>query len=309
MAEVHAPASRSRRVPGRYVAAWLVVALSLLACVPAREVMSTGSWYGLSAFALFASSKVAMLLRLDRPAWRRLRWGRLFAFLFWVGLKVEPFLDDGNPGRPPRRSLWLTGLVNLTAGGVLLWGVPHLLPDDTSLRTRLVLGLIGYALWMLFGIGDLWAAVYRACGVPVEKQFNDPPAAESLADFWGNRWNRIYSDFARDLLVRPLAPVLGAGIASLCVFLFAGTMHEWAWSLPAGGGYGGPMLYFLIQWLGVRLEGTHGGRRRLRGTTLGRIWSWVVVLAPSPLLLHGPMLEGFVLHSLLALKLPGLTPV
>jgi Membrane bound O-acyl transferase family len=301
-----APASR-RRIPGRYLAAWAVIFLGMLACVPARDHLSLGNFYLLCGFTLFSTSKAATLIRLDRNSRKRLSWKRLLAYFFWCGLKVEPFLKDGNAGRPPRHSLWLTGLMNLTIGGVFLWVVPHLLPEETPQRLRLILGMVGYAYWIIFGTMDLWAAVYRLCGIAVEKQFDNPARAESLADFWGQRWNRIFSDFARDLFFRPLSGPVGAGIASFCVFLFAGVLHEWAWSYPARGGYGGPMLFFLIQWFALRLEGTRKGRALLRGTVLGRVWTWLVVLGPSPLLLHGPMLDNVALENLRSMHVPGLT--
>ena len=294
------------RLPLRLILAWLLVAAGMLACLPAGTVLSVVQWYYVAGVALYSTSKTTMLMLLTREEWSRLSWGRLLAYLFWWGMKVEPFLRSGEPGRPPRHPLWLTGIINLAFAAGLLWGVPHLLPDETPLTLRLVIGLVGYAMWFLFGLADLWTALYRLCGIPVEKLFDNPPAAVSLSDFWGHRWNRIFSDFVRKLFFRPLAPVLGVVGASLVVFLFAGVVHEWAWSFPPGAGYGGPMAFFFIQWLGLTIENSRRGGRLLRGTLLGRLWTWLIVLAPSPLLLHGPMLHHVVLENLRSINVPGL---
>jgi hypothetical protein len=298
--------SARSRLPFRLILAWFLVAAAMLSSLPAGNVLSVLTWYYVSAVALYSASKIAMLLQLRQEQWSRLTGLRLMAYWFWWGMKVEPFLPGAEPGRPPRQSLWLTGAVNLAFAAALLWGVPMLLPDDTPLTLRLVIGLVGYALWFLFGLADLWTALFRLCGFPVEKLFDNPPGAVSLADFWSNRWNRIFSDFIRKLLFRPLSPLVGVVGASLVVFLFAGVLHEWAWSFPSGAGYGGPMAFFLIQWLGLTVEGSRRGRRLLRGTVLGRIWAWVIVLAPAPLLLHGPMLHHVVLDYLRSMNVPGL---
>jgi alginate O-acetyltransferase complex protein AlgI len=294
------------RLPLRLILAWCLVAAAMLACLPAGSVLSIVQWYYLAAVALYSASKIAMLLLLSPEERSRLSGVRLMAYWFWWGMKIEPFLRGGQPGRTPPWPLWLTGIINLAVAAILLWGVPRLLPQDTPLTLRLVIGLAGYALLFLFGLGDLWAALFWAGGIPVEKLFDNPVAAASLADFWSHRWNRIFSDFARTLFFWPLAPRLGVVSASLVVFLFAGALHEWAWSFPSRGGYGGPMAYFLIQWLGLTIEGNRRGRRLLRGTTLGHIWTWVVVLAPSPLLLHEYMLHRVVLDTLRPMGVPGL---
>ena len=107
----------------------------------------------------------------------------------------------------------------------------------------------------------LVGALYRHFGIPVEKLWENPPAATSLADFWGNRWNRIFSGFGRDLLFLPLARVVGVRVASFAVFVFSSLIHEWAWSMSVRGGYGGPALYFLLQGLLVQVESNALGRR------------------------------------------------
>src|SRR3954453_4582600 len=114
--------------------------------------------------------------------------------------------------------------------------------------------MAGFSCVVHFGLFDLMAAAWRRAGVPVEKLFVCPLAARSLADFWGNRWNRAFSGFSRDLLFLPTARRFGGRLATLAVFCFSGLVHELVISLLAGGGYGGPMLYFLPQGVLVLAE-------------------------------------------------------
>jgi alginate O-acetyltransferase complex protein AlgI len=153
-----------------------------------------------------------------------------------------------------------------------------------------------------FGAFDLLAAGWRRAGVPVEKLFVCPVAARSVADFWSNRWNRAFSAFARDLLFVPAAWRLGTVGATLVVFGFSGLAHELVISVPAGGGYGGPMLYFLLQGMVVLLENRRLFRARVRQRRFGaRLWTAAVVLAPLPLLFPLAFLQNVVLPLMAAL--------
>ena len=298
--------SRSR-LSFRLMLAWLLVAGGMLVLLPVRGQVSTMTWYYLAALALYLPSKTSMLLLLTGEEWRRLSWLRLLAYLLWWGMDLQPFLQDGEPASPPRVSLWLTASMNLVIGSLILWGVPRLLPEAFPLMLRLLIGMAGYVWLIVFGVGDLWTALYRLCGIPVEKLFVNPPAAVSLGDFWGRRWNRIFSYFARRLFFRPLTPSLGTVGASFVVFLYAGLLHEWAWSFPVYAGYGGPLAYFLIQWLGLMIEDSGPGRRLLRGKVLGRVWTWLIVVGPMPLLFHEAFFRVLVLDQLRAINIPGLS--
>jgi hypothetical protein len=291
----------------RLLGGWALILVGMAGCLMLRDRFDSGSWTLLCAGTLFATAKAATLGRLDGPMRRRLSGRGLLAYLGWPGLRPQPFLRDAAPTPEPRPPLAVTSLVNLTAGAALLWLVPLLLPTSTSALVRIGVGIAGFCLVLLFGVMDGWAALLRRGGVPVEKLWRNPPAASSLADFWGSRWNRIFSGFARDMIFLPLGRVAGARLASLAVFLFAGLLHEWAWSAAARGGYGGPTLYFVLQGLLVQAESTAAGRRLLRRhAAVGRLWTWLAVLIPLPLALHQPYLRGFVVPHLVALGVRGL---
>lgn len=271
-----------------------------------RSQMEAASWSLLSSFLFFWTSKAATLLRLPRTVLCRFTTGRLIGYLFWPGMQPGPFLQPTASGTGAS-SLWQTAAVNLFTGVGLLWVLPQMFPADTPLSVRVWVGMIGYTLFLLFGVFDMTAAIYRLCGVPVEKLWHNPVAATSLADFWGHRWNRIFSGFARDMILTPLARRIGPRPAGLLVFAFSGLLHEYAWSVSVQGGYGGPLLYFLVQWLGFQVESTRRGRRLFRRSSLiGRLWTWAIVLLPAPLLLHTDFLMGHILPLLIDLGVSGL---
>jgi len=272
-----------------------------------RDRLELLTWCQVATWLFFGTSKAATLLRLGRITLREWTAGRLLGYLLWPGMQPRPFLRPAVAARGIS-SLWATGAINLLTGSWLLWVVPHLFPTETPLLGRVCVGIVGYAFFMLFGIFDLVAALYRQCGVPVEKLWDNPLAATSLADFWGNRWNRIFSGFARDMLVAPLARRISPRRLGLVVFLFSGLLHEYAWSFPVNGGYGGPLSYFLVQWLGFQVESSRRGRKLFRGrpSLLGRLWTWMVVLLPLPLLLPPTFLGRVILPLLMNLGVPGL---
>jgi alginate O-acetyltransferase complex protein AlgI len=246
--------------------------------------------------------KLLMLLRLGAGR-KRLTAPRLLGFLFlWPGTRPEPFLHPAPEPVMGWCCLLLTGLFHVATGCLVLWlGVP-LLAGSWPAWAVAWLGMAGLSLVAHFGLFDLVAAAWRAAGVPAERLFETPVGATSLADFWGNRWNRAFSGFARELILRPLARRVGPRAAGLAVFLVSGLVHELVITVPAGGGYGGPTLYFLIQGLLARAEAAGPIRSVLRRRpALGRLWTLLAVLGPAPLLFPPPFLHNVVLPFLAAL--------
>jgi alginate O-acetyltransferase complex protein AlgI len=170
---------------------------------------------------------------------------------------------------------------------------------------RIVSGLIGGALLVLFVRFDVAVMIFRALGFGVERFWNCPIASTSLAEFWGVRWNRIVSGWLREVIFQPLARRAGATVAMLAVFFYSGLFHE-TFSFIAEGGYGLPMLYFLIQGAGVWVEGRRGFRRLLlRRPWLGRTWTFAVVVGPAALMINPWVVESIVMPLLREWKVPG----
>lgn len=201
---------------------------------------------------------------------RRLAFGRALGYwTLWPGMDSKPFAETV-PGTGPGLLLW--GLLKMAAGGALFLlrtGAPAI----DVLRV-----LAGIGLLVHFGVCDVLAGFWRMRVVAVDRLFVSPLTARSLGEFWGRRWNLAFHTVAKDYVFRPAArrwgPAAGVGLT----FVFSGLLHELLLSVPAGGGYGFPLAYFVLQGLLVLAE-------RRWGIT-GRVWTLAWVLAPSPLLFH-----------------------
>ena len=92
----------------------------------------------------------------------------------------------------------------------------------------------------------------------------------------------------------------------LAVFLYSGLYHE-CFSFMANSGYGGPALYFALQYVGVAIENTRRMRGLLRGRIwLARTWTFAVVVSPLGLFLHASLVNEFLVPMLVAGGVPGL---
>jgi alginate O-acetyltransferase complex protein AlgI len=254
----------------------------------------------LAVVLLLLSLKVVTLTRLRCTTGRRLSFGRVLGYLFfWPGMRPQPFLVPRAAPTTDQRCLWIHGALYVGLGAVLLWIAPRYLSPEAPLWLRAWSGMAGLGFFIHFGLCDLLTAAWRDCGVPVERLFDRPALATSLADFWGNRWNRAFSGLARDLILRPLARGAGPRWVALAVFAFSGLAHELAISVSACGGYGGPLLYFTLQGLLLQAEKRFVTRSAVRRwAALGRLWTLAVVLGPLPLLFHLPFLERVVIPFL-----------
>jgi alginate O-acetyltransferase complex protein AlgI len=194
--------------------------------------------------------------------------------VFWPGMDPRPFEAER---RPARANLAPTALLKMALGASLLF-------VEAPLLIRSWLIILGSLLILHMGAFDLLTHFWRRVGVDVERICPDPWLSKSLSEFWGARWNMAFHAFVRDRIYRPL----GRGPAAVAVvFVFSGIMHELVISLPAGGGWGLPTLYFAIHGVLVLLE-RRGWLRTNRITTL------VFVLLPAPLLFHAPFLEAVI---------------
>lgn len=198
-----------------------------------------------------------------------------FAFWAWPGMDAEAF--EVGQGPSPQESRFSTarrGLLCLLTGIGLIWGVgPHL----ENLIALGWCGMVAMLLVLHFGVFDILAYAFNRAGIPVRPIMNAPWRAKTLAEFWGVRWNRAFSGVTRVALFRPLVRRVGAVPGTLAGFAFSGLAHELVITVPAGGGYGLPTLYFMVQGMGVFVE------RRWKGekSFTSRLFLSAVILLPA----------------------------
>jgi hypothetical protein len=139
--------------------------------------------------------------------------------------------------------------------------------------------------------GPLAQVLYSLLGKLVPEHHRTPLASKSISDFWGVRWNTWLSDWFRDSILKPLRKT--PAIAVLTVFVFSGVWHELILNIPAkllfGFNYIGSMLlYFLVQWAGLMIEKQY---LRKIGPFGKRLFAWLIIVGPVPLILNEPTLR------------------
>ena len=295
-------ARRSMPAPVRWWQGWgpLLLAPWLV------PLLAPGDWprwaiMWLLAFTIFSGCKWLTWRRTPvrgQPMWRHL--GYLF---LWPGLDALRFLEPDRllPPRPPGRAEWLAAVGKLTAGLVILFGLVRLLPTEYSSLVGWA-GMLGIVMVLHFGLFHLLSCAWRSAGVEAKPLMHRPLAATSLADFWGRRWNTAFRDFTHRFLFRPLTPLLGTVGAVLAGFTFSGLVHDAVISWPAGGGYGRPTAFFMLQGVGLLAERSRAGRALgLGGGARGRLFTIALVLGPAGLLFHRPFVVGVVVPFLQAM--------
>jgi hypothetical protein len=199
--------------------------------------------------------------------------GMCYAAL-WVGMNPIEF-EGKNTGHSPL----ISGTLSLTVG--IIMSLVTLQQNNEVIRATML--FITMFFIFHFGLLELNARIWQKLGKNVKPIMDAPWKAKTLSEFWGKRWNMAFRDAAHLIIFNPLRKKVGTKVAIFAVFLFSGIVHEAVISVPAGGGYGGPMIYFLLQFIGLILQ------KKWRFLN-HPIFTWVFLLLPLPMLFHGPFL-------------------
>jgi hypothetical protein len=224
-----------------------------------------------------------------------LSWRGFGYLLAWPGLDARTFMDPGEVADRPLRREWAFAASNSCLGLIIFYGVARTIPIDRSYLAGWA-GMIGIVFILHFGSFHLMSCAWRAGGVVAEPLMNWPILATGLGDFWGKRWNTAFRDLTHRFLFRPLLRRGGSrrvASAILASFLFSGLVHDVVISLPAGGGYGGPTLFFLLQAAGLLME-PRLRRRGLLSGWRGRLYAAAFLAPPAVLLFHGPFVRNVI---------------
>src|SRR5689334_21848315 len=191
--------------------------------------------------AIYLLKALALAIRL-RPTTA----AGLFAFLFaWPGI-IPDHLRTRGPREFSDPVRFLAAWARMAAGGVSIL----LLAVFASRIPEGLLGLAGIAALLLtihLGIGDLLPWFLRWAGFQAPLLFDRPWAAASLGEFWSRRWNLAFVEMNQQLFLKPVYRRFGKSAARFVLFALSGLLHELGLSFPAGGGWGLPLAYFMLQ--------------------------------------------------------------
>ena len=295
--------SPSRHLFGRRVIGWMP--LLVLPVLAAMATANAPRWILMwaAAFAIFCGCKwlTWVFAKVEESSiWRKL--GHLFA---WPGLNANAFLSERRSPNPTSVAEPLFGVGKLILGAVLLWVVTPLLAQ-VDLYVAGWCAMVGLVMMLHFGVFHLLSWFFRSLGVEATPLMIWPIAATSVAEFWGRRWNTAFRDLTHQFLFQPLTRKFGPKTAMAAGFLFSGLVHDIVISLPAGGGYGGPTVFFLIQLVAVFIERSRFGKKSGLGTGVrGWFFTALVLLLPAVLLFHPPFVLNVVIpfsHALGAIE-------
>jgi alginate O-acetyltransferase complex protein AlgI len=229
-------------------------------------------------------------------------WRHAGYLVAWPGLNADAFLTRHPVPVRPSRQEWLFGWCKLGLGAWLLFAVARRVPPEHPYLTGWV-GMVAIVMVLHFGSFHLLSCAWRKLGVEARPLMNWPPVSASLSEFWGRRWNTAFRDLTHRFLFRPLTRRLGARTAVLAGFAFSGLVHDVVISLPAGGGYGGPTVFFLVQGAGLLTERSGVGRSFGFGKGFrGWLFTMTLLVAPAGLLFHRPFVTEVVVPFLHAVK-------
>jgi hypothetical protein len=272
-----------------------------LAVLPTAALMlglALPSWLLMWSLAISVYAGLKWLSFADRvPAGESLSLRALGYLLLWPGMDAPTFFARGRPVARPTPIEWMFAVLKVVFGLLLLnLAIANL--NSTPFAAAWA-GLIGLAFVLHFGLFNLLSLTWRLAGVDARPIMRAPINATSLGEFWSERWNLAFRDLAHVYVFRPLAPRIGVRGATLATFLVSGLIHDFVISIPAGGGYGLPTLYFAFQGCGVCFERTRVARRLGlgRGET-GWFYCLATTTLPVCLLFHGPFIDRVVLPML-----------
>lgn len=297
--------SRRARQSPQQISAWRgwgpVIILPPLVLVFTPREWPRWVFMWLLAFVIFVGCKWLTWRR--APVSGARRWQHLGYLLAWPGLNAQAFLSlERLPEKDrPLSGEWASAVMKVVIGGALFWGVARWIPQDQIILSGWV-GMVGLVLMLHFGVFHLLSCAWRSVGIDARPLMKRPLASVSVTEFWGRRWNTAFRDFTHRFLFRPLNSWLGPRRAVIAGFVFSGIIHDLVISIPAGGGYGWPTLFFAIQAMAIFLERSRAGQ----AMGLGRGWrGWLfamlVLALPAYGLFHPPFVTNIIIPFMRAL--------
>lgn len=271
---------------------WLPLIFLPAAALLFHSKMARWEFMWALAFAIFVGLKWQswweMRTKVVHPAWRSAAY-----LLAWPGMDARAFLDPTRNTSPAGFAKWTWAIFKTAVGVLLLWFFAR---HASNPELQGWIGMLGLIFLLHFGCFSIIALFWQSLGVKAQPIMTNPALSASLSEFWGKRWNLGFRQLSYDLIFRPLWKSLGIPAATFLVFIASGLIHDFVISVPAGGGYGLPTAYFMLQGLGVLAERSQvGSRWGLRRRISSRVFMIVCTCAPLYWLFHSPFIHNVIL--------------
>lgn len=218
----------------------------------------------------------------------------------WAGMRPQAFETMFGKTLPGGWLLIKKGIIRIVIG-LLLMALAHFTTNlNVDKQTAFIiisgLSLVSLSLILHFGILSISAGVWRFVGADTYLLFRQPAKSNSLAEFWGRRWNLAFIEMLSIAILRPLKTKIGNTTAVLLSFLLSGLLHEVAITLPVSAGFGGPTFYFIIQGCAVVAEKKMEKQNSifLKNKLAAKLWVLFWLIAPIHFLFPSAFIEQIV---------------
>lgn len=206
----------------------------------------------------------------------------VFLFLFaWPGVSVSGFTERGEVAATTGARFFEAWLTFLTGIGILIVVSMYGRGESTALN---YIALFSILLIIHLGLIEVIADGMRLLGFSPASLFDRPYLTASLRDFWSYRWNRAFVDMNKIFIMGPLRDKVPLAILTFSIFAVSGILHEIGISYADSVSWGRPLLYFVIQGVGMEIEKHRKFPRIL-------VWAWI--LLPVPLLFTPAFTNSF----------------
>jgi hypothetical protein len=168
-------------------------------------------------------------------------------------------------------------------GAALAFALAHREPPDASpaWTARWAFGLVG-----VYCVADAAGAFvrffYRAIGLDSPRIHRTPIASRSLAEFWGDRWNRVVGTWLRGRLFVPFARRGRVGLGVAAAFGVSAALHAYLVLVSAGARPAAIMGAFFVAQ-GVLLLVERAMRVAKWPRAAAHAWFLATMIATTPL--------------------------
>ncbi len=183
----------------------------------------------LAALAILALVKVVQLALHPEPE----RWAPLKRL--WHGLAPFDVADTERVTPALDKKLLLVIVLHAGLALLALLGLLYL-PRESGIGTNLARLALGITLAYsgMETISESIRLLHLLAGIAVSPMQRSPILAQSIREFWSERWNLPVNGWLESLVFRPMNERFGPGTAVMAAFTVSGLLHGWMFLVAIG---------------------------------------------------------------------------